>query len=390
MVQPAHEQLREKTKVSQSKRKSNPARKPQQSSAVKPMPLGGMPFVGEKLLRQGFDRPTVDLMMKAYRDSTKKSYTVYLKKWAFYCLRNKVSLMNPSLPQGCTFLRELSQRGLKYSAINSARSALSAMLPLYDGKSFGSNPAVVLLCRGASTTNPSKGRYTGFWDVVEVLELFQEWGQNEKLSLKVLTYKVVMLLLLITAQRGQTILNLSLQDAVFERDEVTFFLQTLLKHNRAGDSLDVITLNAFDADRDVCVVDALHEYVKRTKDLRFKDKVKSHNHQLLVSYVFPYGPVSRATLSHWTVEVLDLAGVSVQKYGGKKFGSHSTRGASTSKAKRLGVPLNLIMKQAAWRNASSFAKFYDKRIDAQPQYGEAILQAAVREKENSKKRKKAN
>ena len=74
----------------------------------------------------------------------------------------------------------------------------------------------------------------------------------------------------------------------------------------------------------------------------------------------------------------------------KKFESHSTRGASTSKAKRLGVPLNLIMKQAAWRNASSFAKFYDKRIDAQPQYGEAILQAAVREKENSKKRRKAN
>ena len=119
--------------------------------------------------------------------------------------------MKPSLPQACAFLTELSNRGLKYSAVNTARSALSALLPQFDGRSFGSNPNVVLLCRGVSVKNPSKGKYSGFWDVVDVLELFQEWGDNRFLSLKLLTFKTVMLLLLVTAQRGQTILNLSLR-----------------------------------------------------------------------------------------------------------------------------------------------------------------------------------
>ena len=179
-------------------------------------------------------------------------------------------------------------------------------------------------------------------------------------------------------------------DAILDVSEVTFFMHTLLKHNRAGGSLDVISLKAFAEDKDLCVVRAVHEYVKRTQPLRMKDKKESANYQLLVSYIFPYGPISRATLSHWTVGVLDLAGINVERYGGKRYGSHSTRGASTSKAKSLGVPLNLIMKQAAWKNASSFANFYDKRIDSQTQYGEALLQAAVREKEKSKKRKRNN
>ena len=62
--------------------------------------------------------------------------------------------MSPTLPEACSFLTELADRGLGYSAINTARSALSAMLPTYDGKSFGTAPAVVLLCRAVSVKNP--------------------------------------------------------------------------------------------------------------------------------------------------------------------------------------------------------------------------------------------
>ena len=95
--------------------------------------------------------------------------------------------------------------------------------------------------------------------------------------------------------------------------------------------------------------------------------------------------------SHWTVKTLDMAGINTAKYGEKSsatYGGHSTPGASTSKAKRLGVPLNLIMKQAAWRNASLFATFYDKHIEKDlRRFGEAILTEALREKDKSKKRK---
>ena len=53
-----------------------------------------------------------------------------------------------------------------------------------------------------------------------------------------------------------------------------------------------------------------------------------------------------------------MAGINTQKYK-----SHSTRDASVSVAKRLGVPVSLILKQASWKEASSFARFYDKDIE---------------------------
>ena len=57
-------------------------------------------------------------------------------------------------------------------------------------------------------------------------------------------------------------------------------------------------------------------------------------------------------------DLLRLTKIDVVKYGG-----HSMRGASTSAAKRFGVPVNLILRQASWRSAQSFAKYYYKDLD---------------------------
>ena len=66
---------------------------------------------------------------------------------------------------------------------------------------------------------------------------------------------------------------------------------------------------------------------------------------------------------------MDWAEVNTTKWRG-----HSTRGASASKAKKLGVALNSIMKQAGWKCSTSFANFYDKTIEIDPtEMAEAIL-----------------
>ena len=72
----------------------------------------------------------------------------------------------------------------------------------------------------------------------------------------------------------------------------------------------------------------------------------------------PFGHISKDMLARWTLKVLALAGIDTDCYGG-----HSTRGASTSAAKRLGVPINLILKQASWRSVTSFANHYDKELE---------------------------
>ena len=330
------------------------------------MPTGGFPILAQSLKRQGFDNSTVALLMDAWRPSTKKVYSTYLRKWSSFCIQRNINVVKPTLPQACRFLRLLSDSGLGYGALNTARCALSTILPSFEGHTFGTHPYLCWLLKGAYERNPPQPRYSQFWDVNKVFQLLKEWGPSSKLTLKQLSLKLALLLLLVSSQRGQTIKNLSLEGMVMEENKVVFKMKTLLKHNRIGDRLDCLEFKEFPECRRLCVVRTIKEYVKRTFPWR------THS-QLLLSFVRPFGPISRDTLARWTLKVLQLAGIDTEKYGG-----HSTRGATTSAAKRLGVPIHLILKQASWRSVQSFATHYDKELEQDvAQVGRALLNAAV-------------
>ena len=79
---------------------------------------------------------------------------------------------------------------------------------------------------------------------------------------------------------------------------------------------------------------------------------------MLLSYIAPFGPISRATLARWTLTALNLAVIDTNKYK-----AQSTRGAAASAARAMGANLNAIMKNASWKDARSFAMFYNKTID---------------------------
>ena len=304
------------------------------------LPIGDLPLLGKKMLAQGFDKETVLLVMDAWRPGTKKVYSMYIRKWMTFCLQFNVDVYKPKLQEVCKFLKNLSVRGLGYGALNAARSALATILPSFNGYSMGKHPTI--------------------------FTLFKAWGKNSGLSLKFLTLKLAVLLLLVTSQRGQTILGLSLSG--LDITEVAVFkLEKLLKHNRLGDALDTIILKPFDQCYRLCVVRALKLYIEKTRDLRGKEQ------QLLVSFLAPHRAISRDTLARWTVKVLGMSGVDVGKYK-----SHSTRGASASAANRLGVPINLLMKHAGWRSVDSFAKYYNKSLDQESEtVGQSLLQNAV-------------
>ena len=322
--------------------------------------------MGQKLLKAGYDKRTVDLMLDAWRASTKRLYSTYLRKWALFVLENRVSLLKPTLPQACRFLRQLADVGVGHGAINAARSALATVLPQYEGFTFGKHPLICLLVKGVYERNPPRPRYSSFWDVRTVFNMFITWGKNRKLTLKRLTFKLVLLLLLVTAQRGQTILALSLEGLLVE-DTVTFRLSKLLKHNRLGDPLDSVILRPFLECPRLCVVRTLKEYIKRTEELRKGEKA------LLISFVKPHRAISRDTLARWVVKTLDWAGLDTSR-----FKAHSTRGASASAAWQLGIPLNLIMKQAGWKDETSFAHYYNKDIEKdKSDMGPALVAGAM-------------
>ena len=55
------------------------------------------------------------------------------------------------------------------------------------------------------------------------------------------------------------------------------------------------------------------------------------------------------------------------------FKAHSTGSASTSAAKAADVLIQVILEAAGWRSDSVFGKFYDKNIQEDDTYAQAIL-----------------
>ena len=158
-----------------------------------------------------------------------------------------------------------------------------------------------------------------------------------------------MILALITAQRAQTLSKLKLSEMTTTEDRIIFRIGEALKTRAAGTA--VVEIKEFKADREICAVTLVKQYVAKTADLREDDN-------LIVSFVKPHRAVHVDTIRRWITNVMFLSGINTELYK-----PHSTRAASTSKAKEKQVPLAQIMKAAMWSTSSTFAKFYDKTID---------------------------
>lgn len=74
---------------------------------------------------------------------------------------------------GLEFLMSLFRQGLGYSAINTARSALSAIITLGDKTTFQEHLLVTRFMKGIFELKPSLSWYTVIWDVGIVLALQQ-------------------------------------------------------------------------------------------------------------------------------------------------------------------------------------------------------------------------
>ena len=257
------------------------------------------------------------------------------------------------------------ETGVGYGAVNIARCALSLVLPRDNGKTIGEHYLVKWFCKSCYEQRPPQPRYANFWSVDVVLLWVEALGANTQMSLKWLSFKLAMLLLLITSQRGQTILNLRIDRMDCAKNSITFKLSKLLKHNQLGQPLDSVTVYAYPKNKKLCVIRTLTRYISRTSTLR------RGGTQLLVSYIAPFRPISRATLARWTLQVLQLSGLDTSKYR-----AHSTRGAGASTAREMGASLNAVMRNASWRDARSFAVHYHKNIEDRGLVQRAILDTA--------------
>ena len=106
--------------------------------------------------------------MASWRSGTAKQYRTYLSRWESYCDERNIDKLQPGIENALDFLTELFHSGIGYSAINTARSALSTVIVMPDGSKFGEHPVVCRFLKGVFELRPSLPKYTEIWDVAKV------------------------------------------------------------------------------------------------------------------------------------------------------------------------------------------------------------------------------
>ena len=204
-------------------------------------------------------------------------------------------------------------------------------------------------------------RYNIIWSVDTVLDYLSLFWPLDEINLKELTLKLVMLIALTTGQGCQTLTFLDISEQNMQKNDKCFnFASTgQLKQDKPGQVFGNVCLYKYPV-RELCVYETLSYYISTTEKLRNSTK-------LLVSFIKPHRAVTSPTIGRWIKNVLGQAGIDTERFSG-----HSTRCASTSKA-RLSVSTDVILATAGWTKESTFRKFYNKPIAVSNQTSLAVL-----------------
>lgn len=269
--------------------------------------------------------------------------------WYDFC-KNKLNFnyQNPTKATLLAFLTFRYKNGASYGTLNTDRSAIS----IISHSKIGEDLEVSRFLKAVFRLNPPKARYTFTWDTTIVLDYLRTLSVSSNDNLCKISKKLVMLLALATAQRAQTLARININNILMTDLGITIIVDEILKTSSHNKPHQVLKFPTFIEDKELCIVTCLKDYLEITANIRNNEK------QLFISINKPHRAISSQTISRWIKEVLSDSGINTQIFKG-----HSTRSASTSKAKDLGISLETIRKTAGWsEGSSSFAKFYNKPI----------------------------
>ena len=261
---------------------------------------------------------------------------------------------------GCFHGAGPGDSGVAYRTLNVIRSAISAVA-FIDGNPAGRHPLVCRFMRAAQNTKPAFPRYASTWDPEIVFTYLDSLGDNDQLSLLLLSRKLTLLLLLLSGQRFQSIELLDIRNMSLSSSKAAFRIADALKTSTPWSHLQEVSFLAFLENANLCVVHALTVYLRRTRGLRGSIT------RLLISTRPPYQAVTRSTLARWTRDLMEAAGIDVHR-----FRPYSVKAAGVSAAARS-LSLSAVMSAVGWRRESTFRTFYHMPVSAQGEFGVAVL-----------------
>lgn len=288
------------------------------------------------------------MIVAALSENSYKQYDTALRRWWFFCNKRDLNPFVTNIPEVAGFLAEEFNRGLGSGSLNSFRSAIA----LIQGPHVGEDPRIKRMFKGIYNLKPSLPKYDLVWDPQIILDHFSEKQDNEFLSLKDLSKKLITLLAIITSHRVQTYSLIKRENIEVKPQKIVIKIPDRIKTSGPNKSQPVLFLPFYEANCKVCAASTLVFYLKKTQNLC------RNASNLFISFKNPFKEVGSQTLSRWISETLKEAGVNTDI-----FTAHSTRHASSSTAKNKGISIDLIRKTAGWSEASlTFARFYDRQV----------------------------
>ncbi|CAB4012759.1 Hypothetical predicted protein [Paramuricea clavata] len=118
---------------------------------------------------------------------------------------------------------------------------------------IGSHPIISRFMKGIYWSKPPRSKYQTTWDVQPVLTYLSSLGTANNLDLKTLSLKLLMLVALVSAQRGQSLHMLDITLMKQNESSFEFLLPEHVKQSRPGYTPPSIVLHAFPADETLCV-----------------------------------------------------------------------------------------------------------------------------------------
>jgi len=122
------------------------------------------------------------------------------------------------------FLANLYKEGYQYSSINAYRSPISSLHEKIGGFNVGQYPLVTRLIKGIFHASPPLPRYTTKWNVLIYVDSL---GDNQNISLKLLSFKLTMLVAHTRPSHSADISQISISHQVYKSDGVVCFILNL-------------------------------------------------------------------------------------------------------------------------------------------------------------------
>lgn len=183
-----------------------------------------------------------------------------------------------------------------------------------------------------------------------------------------LSQKLLVLFLLLSGQRGQTIHSVDIKNIFIDSDNIKIIFSDLLKTSKQRKHLGGLHLSSFVPNKNLCIVHTLRYYLQQTEKIRNEGNPTVT--KPFVTTQKPFKAVTRDTICRWTRNILQKSGI-----GLNIVKAHGTRAALTTAAFINRVPFSTILRTAGWQKDCTFGKFYNKPVVMDQSYSQSLLNA---------------